>query len=391
MRVFIIILILSFSSCLAQSQYSYSPKSQLYEVSGNENPLKIRIKAVLLQRDDGSGNYSKSRPQEFKIFQKFWKNALNNFQNLKKPTNLDGCYTGFDFWPTALIEFEDEIIEVRNTYAWNSRNTGSDFEKNTIKGFTPSENWYLKALDDSLSASENNPAIHVYFTNDGQTYDRIIQSKGKDFGTVRGIAAGQFPSLTNFKRSSQIHFPGIYPKYIYMKNQAPIEFNKSWEEHIQYWYLVDDAKGLTHEIGHNLGLSHANEHHGINKCPWTIMSQKHTDARNYLQPTEIQKIHRNLSNSNLIQFVTPDSHYGKTMKILNHTEWNQKRRYYHDFEVNRNINLTVSNHIILPSNGKITLNRNSKLIFEKNGGIYFPDGSEFNNYQLKGNAKIIRN
>lgn len=388
-RILSLIFVILVQSCIAQTPSFQKPNRQIYEVTGNEKPLKIRVTAVLLQRDDGSGNYSRSRPEEFKLFQTYWNNALNNFQNLKQPPDLEGCYDGFDFWPSAMIEFEDTIIEVKDSYAWNNQNRSSESEKNHLKGFSPNENWYLKALDDSLSAAETHPSIHVYFTNDGNTYDEVLESKGGIFND-KGIAAGQYPSQGNLTRSSQIHMPGVYPKYIYMKNQAPIEFGKTWEKDIQYWYLVDDAKGLTHELGHNFGLGHANEYHGANQCRWTIMSQKHTHARNYLQPTEIQKMHRNFSNTNLIQFITPDSHYGKTIRLMENTVWDQERRYYHDFELNRNIELVISNRITLPNQAKIVLNRNSKLIFKGNGGIFYPDGREFDHYEIKRNARIIR-
>lgn len=396
MRLILLLSVLLISSCSIQtspllSQNSNAFENQEYQLTGNENPLKIRVTAVLLQRGDGSGNYSKNRPQEFQLFKTYWQNALNNFQNLKKPKDLTGCYDGIDFWPAAMLIFEDNIIEVKNSYAWNNRNTGSNYEKKVLKGFSPSESWYLKSVDDSLTKAEKNkPTIHVYFTNDGDTYDEYIKTNGANQSKTNGVAAGQFPTPTNLKRSSQIHMPGVYPKYFYMKNRATQEFGKSWDKEVKNWYLIDDAKGLTHELGHNFGLGHANQYHGANKCEWTIMSQKHSDPRNYLQPTEIQKMHSNLSKSNMMQFVTEDSHYGTTQNLNKDQTWTEFRRYYNDFVLKEGVNLRIANKIIMPTNAKITLNPGARIIFENGGEIVHLDGTEFKAYDLKGDSKVIR-
>ncbi|MDG4946348.1 hypothetical protein NMK71_07975 [Weeksellaceae bacterium KMM 9713] len=396
MRLLLLLSAFLITSCSLQtspllSQNINSFENQEYQLTGNENPLKVRVTAVLLQRADGSGNYSKSRPNEFGIFQTYWQNALNNFQDLKKPSDLEGCYDGLDFWPKAMLVFEDKIIEVKNTYAWNHRNTGSIYEKNILKGFSPNERWYMKSVDDSLTLAEKDqPSIHVYFTNDGDTYDEYMRTNGANQIKNHGIAAGQFPTPSNLKRSSQIHYPGVYPKYFYMKNRAPQEFGKSWDKEIKDWYLIGDPKGLTHELGHNFGLGHANKYHGANKCKWTIMSQKHSDPRNYLQPTEIQKMHSNLSKTNMMQFVTEDSHYGTTQVLNKDQTWTELRRYYNDFVLQNGLRLRIANKIIMPTNAKITLNPGARIIFEEGGEIVYLDGTEFNGYELKADAKIIR-
>src|SRR5690606_18776861 len=140
----------------------------------------------------------------------------------------------------------------------------------------------------------------------------------------------------------QVHVPNRYLKYILHRYRAPIIYNTTWEE-TRNWHT--SAKGIGHELGHSFGLGHTNEYHKSNTCTYSIMSQKGNHARNYLQPTEIKKIHWNLTRTNLMQFVTEDSHYGVSWKIEEDTIWDKPRRFYNDFELEENVALTISDKI----------------------------------------------
>ena len=85
------------------------------------------------------------------------------------------------------------------------------------------------------------------------------------------------------------------------------------------------------------------------------------------------------------------SHYGKNIKIFTEQSWDDIRRYYSDFTLNKNTTLTITNEIILPVNAKFILENGAKIIFENKGKITYPDGSKFEGWVKGKNAEIIYN
>lgn len=383
----LIFLILSLAFISSDAQFKKNAYKD-YPFYGNENPLTLRIKLILLQRDDGTGSFDLQNPEQKAVITDYVENAFKNYQNFNQPEDLTGCYTGMDFIKDAKIRFDYEFIEVPNTYAWDYRNSGTDPVKKKVKGFSPSERWYLKRIDDSLKiAHQENPGIHVYFTNNGDNFDQVYADKCKDCD-ILGKAAGQFPSKNKLNRSSQVHMTDVFIKYLKMRHHVPAEFNKTWEKDVRNWFVRGDAKGFSHELGHVLGLGHGNEYHNANKCKYTIMSQKGSDPRNYLQPTEIRKIHYKLSTTNLMQFVTAESHYGTTQKLYADEVWESPRRFYQNFELAKGVTLIIKDSIILPPNATFRLNKKSKIIFKNEGKIVYPGGKEFRGWNVHKRAKI---
>lgn len=364
------------------------PDHYNYLLDESYNPLIIRANVIVLYRDDGTGNFDLEDKEQKELLDDFL-NYVNTYvySNLKQPPNLEGCYTGNDFLPDSKIRFKFNILKIKNDYAWNYRNGGGDLEEKNYIGFSPSENWYLKKLDDSISLASDIPkGINVYLTGDGKNFDRIDKDKGMNYD-LGSAAAGQFPSEKKLNRSSQVHFPNRYLKYLLHKNKLPLDHNTTWAE-TREWHL-GDAKGLAHEFGHNLGLAHSNEYHKSNACQYSLMHQKHDVPKNYIQPTEIKKMHWNLTRTNLMQFVTEDSHYGVSWRIDKDTLWDKPRRFYNNFEIAKDVALTISDSIVLPPNSFIKLNKNSKIIFKEKGKIVDAFGKEYKNFDKSQGAKII--
>src|SRR5690606_14827476 len=159
-----LIFMLIFPVVLAQHKtyehYNY-PLEEYYK------PLTVRINAVLLHRNDGLGNFDQNNPEEKKLFLEYLNRINYAYNVLQQPANLEGCYTGTDFYNNAKLQFVFNIIEVKSTYYWNYLNSGAIPEEKKYGGFSPSEKWYIKPLDDSITALNTPKAINIYFTQNG--------------------------------------------------------------------------------------------------------------------------------------------------------------------------------------------------------------------------------
>ncbi|WP_312923019.1 hypothetical protein [Empedobacter brevis] len=350
--------------------------------------ITLQINVIILKRDDGTGNYNLENLEEKKALENFMNANNYTWSTFTQPIDLTGCYTGKDFYSDSKIRFKFNYIEIKDSYAWNYRNSGADLEKKKYSGMTPHENWYLAYLDQKIAENPSIPkGINIYLTMDADNYDRLYNSKGENFD-LNEVAAGQLPTSTNLFRSSSTHLPNKYLKYLAHRYFHPKKFNTTVEETMKW--DINDGRIFAHELGHVLGLNHSNQYHTTNACKYTIMSQKWNDPKNYLQPTEILKVHKNLRETNLIQFATEDSFLGNTFLINQNTKWEKTQRFYSNLKIENNIVLTISTPTIIAPQASIIFGKNSKIIFENDGKIIYPNGKEFTNYVDKMSSSIVK-
>ncbi|WP_068596958.1 hypothetical protein [Vaginella massiliensis] len=360
-----------------------------FKISYLLNPITVRVNVIILQDEKRKvSNFDLNNSEEKKLLEDYFERTNLSWSKFYKPVDLHGCYTGNDFYEDSKIRFQFNFIPYKDAAAWSYTTSGAKIETRNYSGFVPSDNWYLHRLDLQFMNDTRIPkGILVYLTTDGDQFDELYNSKGKGYD-IKGIEASQTPSTTNLTRNSSINVPNRYLKYLMHRYQAPKQFNTTWEE-TRNWHLAD-AVGTAHELGHSLGLSHSNPYHGTNQCKYSLMSQNWEHPRNYVQPTEIIKAHKNLRETNLIQFVTEDSFLGNTFLIDKDTHWTHTQRFYSNLWLQDGVTLTISEPIILAPQAFIEFGKNSKIVFEKNGKITLPNGKVFENFRNKKSTSISK-
>ena len=354
---------------------------QNYPIEPTYQPLTVRANIVILTKEDGTGNFDMKDKEQRELLTDYVNRVNSIYANLGPAEDPKICKQTSYLVTDTKIRMVYNFITIKNEYGWNYMNAGGDPDNNNLRGFSPSEKWYLTDVDKSIHENpQYQKGINVFLTTNGDKFSKMEQEKGKNFD-LNTNAAAQLPSTRNLERSSQVHMPNRYIKYLYHKFQVPVEYNSTWKE-TREWHL-QDAKGLAHEFGHNFGLTHTNQ------CSNALMKQGVRKDKYFISEMELRTMHWNLSASNLMQFVTPESAYGATWYLNENTEWKAPRRFYHNFEIAKDVTLTISETIILPPQAFVKLNKGSKIIFKGKGKIIDANGKEFTHFRKHKKSQVI--
>ena len=313
----------------------------------------IHVNFIFLQKADGSGNFQENNSEHQLLLNDLINHMNNTYSYLTNP-NDPNCYPGSNFVSDAKIVFDVNKIYIRDNYAWNNQHGD----------LCPESPWYLDYLDLQIV---NNPdirrGINVYFTEDSTLYTDLVVNQTTTSFNPTGASCSQFPSFTNFSRTSKVHIPNKFSKYWYMKNICPSIYNLPWDPSIRNWYL-NEARGFAHELGHSLWLFHNCPYYNLNGCFYSIMYQGGSGARNYLPPSEIGRIHASMSLSNIRTFLNEDT-YNPIPQIITSTyNWNSDIRLYQDIKINSGGDLKISCKLTLPNQSDIRVQTNGKLSIE---------------------------
>ncbi len=354
-------------------------------------PIHIRVNMIYLLDENGEGNFNGKNQEDNDILATIYTKMNHLYANLVK-TKDSACYTGKDFIKDAKIQFDFKSLFVKDSFARNYRNAkGFNEKKRTYSIFSPSNKWYLKYLNNNINDTIQKKGINAYFNMDTKAYDDVVKNNSVElYKNILSVSVSQFPSYTDFNRSSQVCFPNKYTKRLTMEHIYPKTHPKvTWKKQVKYWF-INEYSGFAHELGHSISLTHGNEYHRPNKCNDAIMSQSGKAKRNYIQPTEIGKIHKALMTSNLIQFVTENANYNVPRIVSENENWNFKTlRFYQGIIVEEGKVLILNGKVILPDNASILLEKDAILVLNK-AVLKTATNKIFINIIKEKHAKIIK-
>ena len=318
--------------------------------------VPVRVNYVIIQRDDSTANFPNND-----VTNRFFKNVTDSinyiYSNLKHTEDL-ACYKGsLPFDTTLNVQFKYKLMFIQNSNYWDNQGIKYGF-------FCPQEkNWWLSSLDDSICNNTTIPrAINIYFTEDGDHYNRLFEKKTDSTLNASRGACSEYPNHKKWTKSSRLHYPNEYSSYLYQRNNASPGSSLGWKK----WGL---AKGLAHELGHSLGLGHNNEHHGRNQCWHSIMHQAGDSPRDYLQPSEIAKVNYKLTHTSLTSFI--DTNYFEESPFIIDSSLliTDKTRLFQSITVEEGSKLTLSDTLFIPNNAFLLIKKNGALIFLNQGVI----------------------
>lgn len=335
----------------------------IYEPASNFPTIVIRVNFIFMQRSDGTGNFQQNNTEHQALINDLINEMNTTFSSMTDPHDAK-CYTGSDFIADAKIKFEVNKIYYKDNFGWDNSNDNASNYYCPAFPFDGSY-WYLNHID---SLIVNNPSIqrgiNIYFTENYNNYFDLIVNRTTNNNNGNGVACSQFPSFTDFKRTSKLHCPNIYTKYWWMKNIGPSEYNQPWNNVMRGWYISSLGRGLAHELGHSLWLYHNCQYYGVNQCYYSIMNQNGTYPRNYLPPSEVGRIHAALSLSNLRAFVKEDTYNIIPLNISTTETWDYEIRSFRDINISSCGILSISSRLIMPFQSKIIVKSGGKLSIE---------------------------
>jgi hypothetical protein len=241
--------------------------------------LTLRLNIILLQKNDGSGNFNKNDSLHMDFFQKSVE-KLNEFYAFDHRQEMDSiCEEKSKYRDTGIRFRLNEVLEIRDDYYWNNDN-----DKNWC--MCPSRtNWYLLPLQKKLDSvtSKEEKALNIYLSVSECNYNDIILKGDSCEKKLSKVACSMFPSKdsTTF---SLYHSPNAFIKYEQMN------------AHPYYWSYGTFARTMAHELGHNLGLTH------VKTCD-NIMNGGGSVNNRVLTDVQVEKARQNILKSNLKQYL----------------------------------------------------------------------------------------
>ena len=374
------------------SIYRQNKYRSKYQVRDKE----VRVNLIILQKDDGTGNFQQGDSLHDQFFLDV-ENSLNNrLGNLISPpvgcsALLSSCYSP-NFVPDVGIKFKFNKMYIRSSYAADYEINGTDsvFDANGIfvrrQIYCPSSNWYLDSLDNLINIQNSDSlGINVFFTQAQSSLDRLDSCL--DSHPWFSVACSETSNIFQFDKSARVHQPDRYSRYVWNKDCYP--YNPLWNSNnltpaqLYAELVYGTSGGILHELLHQF-FSSVNH---CNQCPAAMNSGAGGSSRDYLSESNITGVHRALAITKLRKFVvqkpsppnglvTNDTAQYDFIEIDQNEVIDFNYTVYQDIVIRTGNTLTVQCKLQMPKMGKIIIEPGAQLIVDEGiittlGGYYW--------------------
>lgn len=339
-------------------------------------PLKtIRINMVILQKEDGTGNFNEHDPEHNIALNIAEAECHRIYQNVHATGSGNTCNTLSD----SRVRFDFKRIYIRDRELWNldenwTRNNGNAISFSACPNLN--SNWPWRDLYFELRNQEDckEEAITIFLVNSGIYLDDI-QSQLQYFEQPAGSPQWLLPSpnysLTNWSGHSPwvggcSIFPSTNP---HTTNRGHVILCKnSYYDYIRASRIVRLNGGPTHAnwfIGTGLGslLAHELGH--------LIMHQSHTNSggcgtnlmnnggwSQYLDSSQLARLHRVLSTTDLRRTVHEDH---PVREVITNEIWDRSVKMFGNIIIRSGNTLRITCELEMPTGGRIIVERGARL------------------------------
>lgn len=349
--------------------------NSLWIPANNDEIKYVKVNFIFLHKQsDGIGNFVSGNQEHEAIIADLISQINDVYSSLYNP-NDSNCHVYEGFISDTKIRIVPNIIHYTDSYYWNNEN-----DSNPI-----CSTYWLEPLNEQIV---NNPliekAINIYFTENATEFNNLVVYQNTQDPPATIVACSYPPSINDFASSSIIHMPGVYSKYYWMKNYAPIVYPQySWDQTIREWFICSVGNQIAHELGHSFHLSH------VGPCQYNLMSSN--TANNYfdafLTPDQIGEMHRYLSISSVRKYSTDVSYLSTPYSITTDTEWDLNFTSYRDVIIEAGAVLTITCKLVMKSNTRIIIKPGGKLVVD-GGIITTEDNHQWQGVEVWGNSSI---